>query len=281
MLFNVLASLLATSTAVEAQYPGNAPSASYTLPNKPANGWETVSSKFWFDPNSIRASGYYAAAQWWFSDNTDVFYFGLQPMGKNDSMANLGQNGLAIFSCFGKGVNVVDSELCYGSADGGDGVSCRLNVNLDFGHWYEIIASLVDIDATGRRTWNGTLVDDQGTPTHIGSWSTDPSFGAIKGDVAQWFEFYSFNGQEAIPYSQKECQFYTSVHFGLPTGYPHGPSGPAVQAGPHTGVGKLIIGDKCAVAANTPNQKESFGADGSVTITGGFLPGSNDNVPLP
>lgn len=263
MFFSVL-TVLATAASTAVAY-GPGPGWWYTTPGRPGDGWEFATTKFFIAANSTRRNGHYAASQYHYTGH-DVQYFGIQPHDVNDKR---GTNAHVVYSVFGKGSTIGDPDRCIGTADGGAGVSCSLNIDLDFGRWYTIESAVVDKKADGTRRWNGTLVDDAGKRTYIASFVTDATYQGLNGIVANWLEWFPYNVDKKTP-EQRECQPWFQVHYSRPqltddkgvvaqsVSWATAPSGNRTD-------------DKCAVAAKTPNWKAEFQADKSLIITAGIL----------
>ncbi|KAK2801569.1 hypothetical protein FQN51_005276 [Onygenales sp. PD_10] len=113
---------------------------------------------------------YYFANQFAFINGNGVGYTGLQP--KED--INGSSTIRAIFSNFCDGATS-DHENCHQGADGGAGVTCRLDTNAPFDTLYEM-----SVQNTGGTTWTGTLVDRiNGNSTEVGRWTLPAGTGGI------------------------------------------------------------------------------------------------------
>lgn len=251
MLYTLL-SALALSTAVTA-----GPGAWYTVPNMPAGGFETVSAKFNMDSSSTHITGYYAATQWSFTGH-DVQYFGLQPYTPGSRKTT----GHITYSVFGPGSKVGDPKQCNGGADGGSGVSCWLDIDLDYDRWYTIESKVVEKTSDGSRRWNGTLIDEStGKRTYVASFWTDASYGALSRSVVQWLEWYPYNGDGLTPQT-RPCQPYFKMHYQRPIG--DGNQAPVSKEKPTS------LDDKCANAIGLPNYRSEFDVNGNLLITAGI-----------
>lgn len=249
----VLAALAAAAPAL-----ATTPGAWFQFANTPADGFESVSASFWIDPKSTWTTGYYAATSWAFKGH-DVQYFGVQPRSNGDGTTT----GHLAYSVFGPGTSIGDPAQCKTTADGGAGTSCWLDINFEAGRWYTIESTVVEKPADGSRRWNGTFIDDQGTRTHIASFWTDSSFGALDGTgISQWLEWYEFNGDTRAP-ADRPCQPWFKTFFGKP------------QAQGQTAVGQSLnhgaIDDSCAVAHNSNNYLSQWTVDGSLVATAGIF----------
>lgn len=251
MLLSLLAALASAPLALAG------PIVWYTVPNTPAEGLESVSAKFNMDPSSTHIRGYYAATQWHFKGH-DVQYFGVQPFTPGTKKTT----GHITYSVFGKGSHSGDPKQCSSGADGGSGVSCWLDIDLDYGRWYTIESTVVEKTAEGSRRWNGTLIDDEGSKTHIASFWTDASYDALSGRASQWLEWYPYNTDRLTPQT-RPCQPPFKVRYGRPT------AGSNVAPISPTSDGSKD--DKCAWAAGYPNTKAEFESDGTLLISAGFL----------
>ncbi|WOO77476.1 uncharacterized protein LOC62_01G001055 [Vanrija pseudolonga] len=178
MMYAAILATLAAAAPTLATTPG----AWFKFPTVPANGFETVSAKYWIDPSSNWTTGYYAATQWSFQGAwPDVQYFGLQPRSKGDGTTT----GHLVYSVFGNGSR----------------------------------SKVVERGADGSRRWNGTFIDDQaGKRTPIASFWTDASYGGLSGSVSQWLEYYPFNGMSPLP-SEHPCQPKFHIYYGKPNNY--------------------------------------------------------------
>lgn len=252
---NMLLSLLTALVAAPLALAG--PNVWYKMPNTPAEGLESVSAKFNMDPSSPPITGYYAATQFSFIGH-DIHYFGVQPF----TPGTKNTTGHIAYSVFGKGSKVGDPKQCKGGADGGSGVSCWLDIDLDFGRWYTIESKVVEKTADGSRRWNGTLIDDQGKRTYIASIWTDASYGALSSTVAQWLEWYKYNSDHLTPQT-RPCQPPFKMHYTRPVA--------GNNVAPITRTDNGSKDDKCAWAAGYPNTKAEFLSDGTLQITAGFL----------
>lgn len=255
MLFNVLAAL-ATAGAVSANVVSR-PGANFNFPSPAAEGYETISNAFNIDPSTERITGHYAATQLTFQSG-DLCYYGLQPL----TPGTRATNGHIAFSVFGKGTRSGDPDQCKDTADGGDGTSCWLDIDLDFGRWYSIEQTVVETDAEGSRRWNGTLVDDQGKRTHIASYWTPKAFGALAGHGTQWLEWWWYNDDEKT-HRERTCQPKFDVAFTKPK------SGDSETLYTSIGIGE--IEDKCGENAGKPNTFVTVDDEGYMRMTAGFL----------
>lgn len=255
MLFNVL-TVLATASTAAAWYVSR-PISWLHLPTPPADGYEAVSAKFYIDPNSERATGYYLATSWNFQGH-DLQYFGLQPY----TPGTRNTTGHIAYSVFGKGTKIGDPERCHDLADGGAGTSCWLDVDLDFGRWYTIESAVVEKTTDGWSRWNGTLVDDNGKRTYIASFWTDKAFGGLSEVAAQWLEWWHYNMDGKTP-ATRACQPPFRAVMGPPT------AGAAVGLPVSFNDGDQE--DKCAVAAGESNTAVGVDDDGNIVLSAGFL----------
>lgn len=235
------------------------PGSWFSVPTGTGDGFESVSAKFYIDPSSTWIDGYYMATQWSFTGH-DVHYFGLQPRSTGATTGHL------VYSVFGPGSAIGDPKQCNGGADGGSGVTCWKDIDFEAGRWYTIESTVVQTDPKLGRRWNGTLVDDAGQRTYIASFWTDESYGKLSQSVAQWLEWYKFNGGNLTP-AERECQPKFKAHYGLPTAHVGGKDIPGEKPSPFEG----SIDDKCATAANKNNYISEIGADNTLTITAGIL----------
>lgn len=217
----------------------------------PATGFTKVSADFMFDSKTEKRSGYYAATQFALT-NGEAHYFGLQPRD--------GDTNRITYLVFGPGTWVADTSRCSPGADGGEGVSCKLEYPWRFDTWYRIELELVATEG-GRHRWVGTLVEPDGTRVYIALFYT--SAGGLTGRAAQWLEYYKYNGDKKTP-ETRGCQSYGKVFFKRPRFQGGGSHN-------YTGIINLEVFDQCAVAANTPNNRGGFTHKG-VYFEGGFLP---------
>ncbi|CAN3370966.1 hypothetical protein DICA2_F37236 [Diutina catenulata] len=247
-----LVSLLSVAAAIN---PG-AWSLSNSTPS--GDGFEKVIAKMTMDPKTYRGSGYYAAAQFTFKGG-DVQYMGLQP---SDPKAEGSDNQGVVYSVFGEHTSVADQDRCSGGADGGDGVSCWFSWPWKFGVEYTFESRVVKTLEDGRRQWNGTLIEEDGTRHYIASYYTGKKKGALSGEASQWLEWFYFNNDNETP-ETRECQPYGRVHFEWPQ-YDD-------SVGAHFDeLSRNTIMDKCAVAANTPNARVFHDKSG-LSVEAGFL----------
>ncbi|MGN4154907.1 hypothetical protein ACS0Y3_31580 [Burkholderia gladioli] len=113
----------------------------------------------------------------------EAYYTGIQPQG--------GGVALVIFSYFGAGGRVVDSNLCKAGADGGVGVTCnRLKIPFRLGALYKFNISLVG-ENDDENIWEGSVVDvSSGVVNKIGSWATPKAIGHLSGESIGFVEDY-------------------------------------------------------------------------------------------
>lgn len=168
--------------------PGGLAGTTSTLTStaKPAaTSWKSVTFPISFSefPNS---DGYYVAQQFGFTNREDSAYTGLQPFP--------GGTMHALFSVFGPGSEIVDSEHCTQGADGGSGTSCNVSgIPLVRGDRYELTV-VRDQPAGGKVVWRGYLRDASATSgqerIQIGAWRLAASAGDLKGDPGAFVEYY-------------------------------------------------------------------------------------------
>lgn len=122
-------------------------------------------------------------------EKTKTYFFSMQ-YGFHGDKANGGYIGIqpqadgglrAIFSVFGKDTEVINKEQCNGGADGGKGVSCRLNIpKMKMNSFYYLT---VVQDNKDPHIWRGYISDNKQNPTPddglIGAWKTNKNSGTI------------------------------------------------------------------------------------------------------
>ena len=168
----------------------------YTIPEASKAGFDSVTFPMNIE-ESPEERGYYYAMQYRLI-NGNLGYIGLQPRDKN--------SGLAIFSVFGSGAKPIAAH-CRGGADGGDGVSCSKEINLVFGHKYNLT---VKRDDENNKVWRGYIKDTvTGEIDEIGAWQPRDGSEGISSSNTGFVEYYSYiNSCSKIP--------ATKVFFGDP-----------------------------------------------------------------
>ncbi|CAI7613071.1 unnamed protein product [Penicillium bialowiezense] len=166
---------------------------SWSVSNAPESGLKELTF-----PMNVGAAphetGYYFAQQFNFVGQSDVGYTGLQPRKDSGSKSVLH----AAFSSFIAGTKSTD-ENCSDGADGGAGVSCAVDI---------------EVNNTVGTTWVGTLVDSvSGSETRIGSYELPSGSQGIKGSQVGFVEYYPWNAQASHECSQLPK---TAVTFGKP-----------------------------------------------------------------
>lgn len=263
MLFTTVLLTLLSATGISARQPGRN-IVWYHAENKPVGGFDSISAKYYIDPASTRIRGYYSATQWGFEGH-DVQYFGIQPQ----TPGTRNTTGHLAYSVFGKGSSIGDPARCSMSADGGPGVSCWLDIDIEFGRWYTIESKVVEKTADGSRRWNGTLVDDStGKRTYIASFWTDASYGGLGTTASQWMEWWPWN-VDGLTEATRPCQKWYKTTFQRPIG--NGVQVPIAKPQPDT------IDDKCATLAGKPNFHSEFDSNGYFVCTAGILTAQYDH----
>lgn len=154
----------------------------WSFSGSPSGGMSDVTFPINMDGSSYE-SGYYYAQQFTFQ-NSGLGYTGLQP--RPDSGGNHIVHG--VFSSFIKGTTTDDSN-CSDGADGGDGVSCSVDITGDYSHTYNLV-----VENSSGTTWKGSMVDTTtGTSTHIGSWTIPSGTGGIENSQGGFIEYYPWN----------------------------------------------------------------------------------------
>lgn len=168
----------------------------YTFPEAPKSGFNRITFPLNIE-KSPEARGYYYAMQYRFI-NGNSGYIGLQPRDKD--------SGLAIFSVFGSGVKPI-APHCTGSADGGEGSSCSKEINLVFGHKYNLT---VKRDAHNHKVWRGYVEDTvTGEVNEIGAWQPKDGSQGVKDSEGGFVEYFpQINSCLKLP--------YTKSYFGAP-----------------------------------------------------------------
>lgn len=169
-IISTLATLLTAATTTTAAAGGGMGSVSWAITDPPKEGVDQI--EFSFKVNSPESDpGYYMAMQFPFVNREDIGYCGIQPNGD--------KQGSALFSIFGSGAEIVDSDNCNGGADGGDGVSCKVEMtNYDVNKQFYI---QINRDENDKRIWAGAVTDKQGYTQKIGSWKLGAEVGGING----------------------------------------------------------------------------------------------------
>ena len=94
------------------------------------------------------------------------------------------------FSLFGAGGVPLSSE-CRSGADGGNGVTCAIDVPYSRGTAYSFDITKSGSSSTAT-TWSGTITNDStGVVTKMGSWSTPAAFGGLKSTTIGFIEKFS------------------------------------------------------------------------------------------
>ncbi|KAI5303077.1 hypothetical protein KEM56_000058 [Ascosphaera pollenicola] len=216
MKTTALLGLLPAMVAANAKVP-------WSISGAPADGltdvsfaWDISEAKHW--------EGYYFAMEYG-SPNSNLGYCGLQTRpDKGD------QNILhAVFSSFEDNATT-DDENCSSGADGGGGVSCKIEIPAPYDSNYT-----VNVHKTAEDTWAGTLVDTTlGNSTHIGSYKLPSGAGNIEDGYIGFIENYSCNGAATCTNPETIVTFYapyssaegTEGHITTPTFYGDGAGSP-------------------------------------------------------
>ncbi|GAD96495.1 hypothetical protein NFIA_092810 [Paecilomyces variotii No. 5] len=175
---------------------------SWNVSNTPSSGLTDISFPISM-PDAPHESGFYFAQQYSFGSSA-MGYTGLQPRPDSDGQSIIH----AVFSSFTKGSTTDDSN-CSPGADGGDGVSCAVDVASSYVDSY-----VLSVAKAGDTSWNGTLIDTTtGVSTHIGSYSLPAGTANIQSSQVGFVEYYPWNSDAshscaALP--------YTAVTFGTP-----------------------------------------------------------------
>jgi hypothetical protein len=166
----------------------------YSLPNKPANGFDSIT----FPVKIVKSKaekGFFYSSTFTFV-NGNLGYIGIQPRGKD--------SGMAAFSVFGSGI-VRKASHCSGNADGGAGSSCSTMFDLKIGRTYNLI---VKRDAKDSKLWRGYVEDTVTKKMYeIGSWEPRVGSKGIDSWERSFVEYYGYiNSCVKIPYSE-------SIHY--------------------------------------------------------------------
>ncbi|KAG0055431.1 hypothetical protein BGZ83_008568 [Gryganskiella cystojenkinii] len=173
----------------------------WAFDNVPASGLSDVTFAF----NMAKAphtGGFYFAQQFDFFNVKDGGYTGIQP--RPDSNGNSVVH--AVFSSF-QGGTTSKHPNCSNGADGGAGVSCKVEIQGNYSHTYNLV-----VTNTQGTTWQGTLVDTvTGSKTVVGEWSLPQGSGKISNGQVGFVEYYIWNGQpshtcQSLPVT--EATFY-------------------------------------------------------------------------
>lgn len=155
---------------------------SYSIPNRPATGFNEIVFPMVVDKAPNESSFYYAM-QFQFlkkdTSNGSLGYMGLQPRSSN--------GGLAIFSAFGENIKPI-APHCSGNADGGSGSSCSLSIELIRGREYYLS---VRRDKTDSQIWRGYVKD--GTTNierEIGAWRLDDDIVGLGNNQIGFIEYF-------------------------------------------------------------------------------------------
>ncbi|PLB44979.1 hypothetical protein P170DRAFT_458585 [Aspergillus steynii IBT 23096] len=159
-------------------------------------------------------TGFYFAQQYGFHGLSDIGYTGLQPRPDNSGASIIH----AVFSSFVPGSTSSD-ENCSDGADGGEGVSCSVEIAASYERVYHLVVENKD----GTTTWTGTLVDVQGgNSTRIGEYTLPEGAGGIKDSQVGFVEYYPWNGQ---PSHTCDSLPATNASFGDPSSSAEGVKG--------------------------------------------------------
>lgn len=177
---------------------------SWSVTNIPSTGLTDIT----FPITIVEAdhiSGYYFAQQFKFT-GTGVGYTGIQP--RPDSGGKAVLHG--VFSSFIAGTNTSDAN-CKPGADGGAGVSCKVDWNGVYGRKYNF-----EVKTTGDRLWVGTAVDTvTGEHIHIGSYTLPAGSKGIRSYQAGFVEWYPWNNKK--PANHCALLPYQRTIFGNPS----------------------------------------------------------------
>lgn len=145
---------------------------------------------------------YYAQYQL-FEKGGAGYYSGIQP--HPDGTAGVR------FSLFGAG-GVALSPECRSGADGGNGVTCAIDVPYSRGTAYSFDITKAGSSSTAT-TWSGTITNDStGVVTKMGSWSTPAAFGGLKSTTIGFIE--KFSGIKTCADIPDVSVKYSKVSFG-------------------------------------------------------------------
>lgn len=141
--------------------------------------------------------GWYHAMQWSFTGvggGYPMAYTGIQPR----------PEGVAYtpFSMFGKGGEVVDTELCHGGADGGSGVTCNSRPGIEDFHVGREYLFTVEQDPEDQRLFRGWVTDPVTLEERTtGAWRIPAGYGGIRGYHVGFLEYYvRVDSCTALPY---------------------------------------------------------------------------------
>ncbi|KAK1142373.1 hypothetical protein N8T08_007925 [Aspergillus melleus] len=138
--------------------------------------------------NAPHETGFYFAQQYGFHGLSDIGYTGLQPRPDTTTGTSIIH---AVFSSFVPG-SISSDDNCSDGADGGEGVSCSIEIPAPYDRTYHLVVE----NEKGTTTWTGTLVDTQdGNSTHIGSYTLPRGAGGIMDSQVGFVEYYPWNAQ--------------------------------------------------------------------------------------
>lgn len=217
--------------------------------------YDTMSVKVRVDAMT-KQRGYYWANTFIFYEGNHQGYMGIQPR-------PVGSKNLAIFSVFGSGAKST-SPNCNSGADGGSGVSCRVEYEFVPGVTYQLKISQQTSDETGYNSWKGTITDlNTGQATTIGEYMTPTSWGMLWRKATFFDEWFPFNGGPKDP-AQRACVPYAKLVTENPVFSRNGQQTATKVMSSSTTAGQ----DKCAVAHGSPNVRLTLGTTQHVIENG-------------
>ena len=160
-----------------------------SMSGKPQGGLQDMTLGFRMNSAEYKA-GYYYAHQFYFTGKGGLGYTGLQP----EPLNKLGQSIVhGVFSSFING-STTDHPNCHAGADGGPGVSCKVEVPGSYGDQYDFVVKRAD-----DNIWAGTMVNARtGNGTEIGSWTVPPGMGGLQSGTLGFVEYYVWNSGKPI-----------------------------------------------------------------------------------
>ncbi|WP_241581707.1 DUF3472 domain-containing protein [Rosenbergiella nectarea] len=207
-----------------------------------------------------KQKGYYWANTFIFYEGDHQGYMGIQPR-------ETGSQNLAIFSVFGSGAKS-SSPNCNRGADGGSGVSCRVQYEFVPGVNYQLSITQQPNSEAGFNLWRGTITDlDQGKTTTIGEYMTPTSWGKLWRKATFFDEWFPFNAGPKDP-AKRDCVPYAKLLTWNPVFIRQGEQTVSSVKGSSITSGQ----DKCAVEQGAPNVRLTLGSDYHSVETGIFSP---------
>ncbi|CAN3500195.1 hypothetical protein DICA1_B14862 [Diutina catenulata] len=236
MRFSSLLALASATLAFDVNgHPYTQPTWWFKTPGEvPDGGYTQLEGSMRFEPDS-RPLGYYAATNF-MMENKQIHYFGLWDGNK------------ARWAFFGNDVTIPPGfdDICEPEVDHGPGLACMVRYKYEPGHWYTFNSGVKEDYPDGSKLWEGTVTNDKGEKTVIGSAILGTSVGGAGSQSSLFLEWFPFNNDRRDP-KDRECILHAKATFHYPK--TDGETARFDYVSDYT----RGIADKCAVAEGEPN----------------------------